>query len=127
MNLEQVGEKCVELIKRQPWFPYRTGWLRDHATYGSMIDSNTYVITFSNEIAKMHPGGKGSEYITYLEEGTKPHDIPKAFGKELPFGIGGRFDGKFHPGSQKHVGFIKEKSVRTIINFITSKYNGELK
>jgi hypothetical protein len=31
--------------------------------------------------------------------GTKPHDIPGAFGYPLPFGIGGRFEGKFHPGT----------------------------
>jgi hypothetical protein len=30
--------------------------------------------------------------------GVVAHDIPRAFGKPLPFGIGGRFEGKFHPG-----------------------------
>jgi hypothetical protein len=32
--------------------------------------------------------------------GTKPHDIPGAFGYPSPFGIGGRFEGKFHPGTK---------------------------
>ena len=127
MNLESLGETCVYLIKKQSWFPYRTGWLRDHATSGTMINENTYAITFSNEIAQFHPNGKGQEYITFLEEGTKPHDIPGAFGRDYPFGIGGKFDGKFHPGSQKHKGFISEKSVGLVIKYITSKYNGELK
>lgn len=128
MYLFQVGEKCVELIKKQSWFPYRSGWLKYHATFGEPENDNTYVITFSNKIAKMNPNSKSkSEYITYLEEGTSPHDIPGAFGRSLPFGIGGRFDGKFHPGSQKHVGFIKNKSVNTIVKYICSRYNGELR
>lgn len=129
MNLEYVGERCVELIKRQKWFPVakHSGWLRDHATFGEMVADDTYCITFSNQIAKKNPNGNGAEYVTYLEEGTQPHDIPNAFGRALPFGIGGRFDGKFHPGSQKHKGFISDKSVNTIIKYICKKYNGELK
>ena len=127
MNLELLGEKCTELIKRASWFPYKSGWLKSNATIGAMVNSNTYCITFSNEIAKMNPNSSGSEYITYLEEGSSPHDIPCAFGREYPFGIGGKFDGKFHPGSNKHKGFIKDKSVSTIVNYIKSKYNGELR
>ena len=124
INLEQIGENCTKLIKGQPWFPYRHGTLRDEATRGFLVNSTTYCIEFSNEIAEAK---SGSPYITYLEEGTKPHDIPCAFGREFPFGIGGRFDGKFHPGSTKHKGFIKDKSVNTIIRYICSKYKGELK
>jgi hypothetical protein len=37
-------------------------------------------------------------YAYYIHEGTKPHDIPNAFGWGPTFGIGGRFDGRFHPG-----------------------------
>lgn len=118
MNLEQLGEDCVEYIKGQPWFPYRHGKLRGEATDGHPVNSNTYVITFDTGIAP---------YIEYLEEGTRPHDIPCAFGREYPFGIGGRFEGKFHPGSIKHKGFIKDKSVNAIISYITSKYGGELR
>lgn len=35
----------------------------------------------------------------YIEWDTRPHDIPNAFGFGIDFGIGGRFDGKFHPGT----------------------------
>lgn len=35
----------------------------------------------------------------WVENPTRPHDIPGAFGYKLPFGIGGRFNGKFHPGT----------------------------
>lgn len=118
MNLEQIGENCLGNIKKANWFPYRTGNLRNHATLGGMITDDTYCITFDGQIAP---------YVSALEEGTKPHDIPCAFGKEFPFGIGGRFDGKFHPGSSKHKGFISDKSVNTIINYIKTKYNGELR
>ena len=40
----------------------------------------------------------GVDYAAYVHEGTAPHDIPNAFGWGETFGIGGRFDGKFHPG-----------------------------
>lgn len=118
MNLEQLGENALELIKRASWFPYASGNLRDTATSGNMITKDTYLITFSSELAP---------YVEALEEGSRPHDIPQAFGRDYPFGLGGRFDGKFHPGSVKNRGFIKDKSVNAIINYIKSKYNGELK
>ena len=117
MNLEQLGENCVELIKRASWFPYASGNLRNTATSGNMITKDTYVITFSGVLAP---------YVEALEEGSRPHDIPCAFGREFPFGIGGRFDGKFHPGSKSHVGFIKDKSVNAIIKYICSKYRGSV-
>lgn len=40
----------------------------------------------------------GVDYAAYVHEGTKPHDIPNAFGWGPTFGIGGKFDGYFHPG-----------------------------
>jgi hypothetical protein len=38
-------------------------------------------------------------YAAAVHEGAEPHDIPNAFGFGPDFGIGGRFDGKFHPGN----------------------------
>jgi hypothetical protein len=35
----------------------------------------------------------------HVEWTTRPHDIPNAFGWGPDFGIGGRFSGKFHPGT----------------------------
>jgi hypothetical protein len=43
--------------------------------------------------------------ISYAQaqiEGAEPHDIPNAFGRGAKFGIGGRFQGKFHPGNAPH-------------------------
>lgn len=116
IDIERVGRTCLKAIKTAPWFPYKSGNLKFNATRGEKLDDNTFVITFDSTIAN---------YIQYLEEGTQPHDIPFAFvgkgnwkwwypykdGVPFLFGMGGRFDGKFHPGSTKHKGFISEKSV----------------
>lgn len=116
-NLEQVGIEVTSLIKRASWFPYKTGNLKFNATQGAMYDSTTFRIHFDGSVAP---------YVQYLEEGTDPHDIPRAFGRPLPFGIGGRFDGKFHPGSKKHKGFISEKSVNAIVDYIASRFDGQV-
>lgn len=117
-KIDQIGKKCLIEIKRQPWFPYKSGNLKFNATSGKMLSNDTYVITFNSEIAP---------YVASLEEGSVPHDIPNAFGKGENFGIGGNYDGKFHPGSTKHKGFISDKSVKAIIKFICKNYKGELK
>ena len=132
MELEKLGETVLGKIKRASWFPYANGKLRDQATSGTLIEPNTYEIKFDSSVAP---------YIPYLEEGTQPHDIPFAFvgkgnwvwwypykdGVPFLFGMGGRFNGKFHPGSEKHKGFISDKSVNTIIDYIKNKYNGVVK
>lgn len=113
--VEQLGIEVTSLIKRASWFPYKSGNLKFNATQGMMYDYTTYRIHFDSTIAP---------YVSYLEEGTGPHNIPGAFGRKLPFGIGGRFDGKFHPGSTKHKGFISNKSVNAIVEYIQTKYDG---
>lgn len=129
MDLYKAGENIVREIKRASWYPYASGNLRDHATKGELVDDNTYCITFDTTVAP---------YITCLEEGTQPHDIPFAFvgkgnwvwwypydnGIPFLFGMGGRFNGKFHPGSLKHKGFISDKSVNAVIDYFVRKYNG---
>lgn len=129
MNLFVDGENIVRNIKRASWFPYASGKVRDEATRGEQLDDNTYCITFDTTVAP---------YITALEEGSQPHDIPFAFvGKgnfvwwypykdNVPFlmGMGGRFNGKFHPGSMIHKGFISDKSVNAVIDYFVKKYNG---
>lgn len=117
VNLEIEGETLLDLIKNASWFPFKSGNLKNNATSGIVLNNDTYLIKFDSSIAP---------YLEALEEGSKPHDIPNAFGKDLPFGIGGRFDGKFHPGSYKHQGFIKNKSIYAIINYFVEKYNGEV-
>lgn len=118
LNLQLMGEQMLSIIKSASWFPYKTGKLKFHATRGWLINSNLYQITFDTTVAP---------YITYLEEGTSPHNIPRAFGHPLPFGTSGRFNGKFHPGSTKHQGFIKDKCVNAIVENIATRYRAEVR
>ena len=115
INVEQIGIEVTALIKRASWFPYKSGNLKFNATQGAMYDDTTFRVHFDSTIAP---------YVSYLEEGTTPHNIPGAFGRKLPFGIGGRFNGKFHPGSTRHQGFIGNKSVNAIVDYIQTKYDG---
>ena len=117
MTIETIGHDCLRVIKNQAWFPFKTGNLKFNATRGELLDNTTYRITFDSIIAP---------YIASLEEGSAPHDIPNAFGKGMDFGIGGRFDGKFHSGSQKHKGFISQKCIKAIVNYICTTVGGEL-
>lgn len=127
MNLRFDGNDVLRTIKGASFFPMKTGHLKYDATSGDMINSTTYLIKFSGEIAP---------YVQYLEEGTKAHDIFNAFGFALgnnpkgiiiseTFGYGGRFNGFFHSGSTKHYHFIQDKVIDTILMYFVSKYNGE--
>ena len=116
-NLEQAGIEVTNLIKRASWFPYKSGTLKFNATQGSMYSDTAFRIHFDSSVAP---------YIEYLEEGTGPHNIPHAFGRKLPFGTRGRFNGKFHPGSDKYKGFISDKCVGAIVEYIASKYEGQV-
>lgn len=113
-NLSMEGNIITTRIKSASWFPYKSGNLKFSATSGRLLDENTFQINFSETVAP---------YVVYLEEGTRPHDIPRAFGRPLPFGIGGRFSGKFHPGSTKHKDFIKDKCIREILKYFQQKYD----
>lgn len=115
LNIAKIGDECTLLIKQASFFPYKTGKLKFQATSGAMYMGNVYRIHFDSTVAP---------YVAALEEGSKPHDIPMAFGRKLPFGIGGRFDGKFHPGSMKHKDFIKRDCVNAIISYICERYGG---
>ena len=133
MDLRYDGNDVLRTIKSAAYFPYKTGHLRDDATSGDMINSNTYLIKFN--------GGslpEGAPYLQFLEEGTDPHDIFNAFGFALgnnpkgiiiseTFGYGGRFNGFFHPGSTKHYHFIQDKVIDTILMYFVVKYNGEVR
>ena len=113
----QFARKCCKIaderIKRRDIIPVDTGYMKNAAIYcaptPSVIGAASYSIKFDASVAP---------YIVYNEEGTRPHDIPRAFGYPLPFGIGGQFDGMFHPGSYKNAGFISNRCVREV--FLTT-------
>ena len=117
-NLEKEGNEIMMLIKNASWFPYKSGKLKFKATSGQMYTNTIYKIHFDSTIAP---------YVEYLEEGTEAHDILPATRKVLKFEVNGKtvFARKVHhPGSTKHKGFIKDKCVETIVNYISSKYDG---
>ena len=118
MNIQTLGEKVLFEIKSAPWFPYKTGNLKFNATSGRMINQNTYLIHFDGTIAP---------YVAALEEGSSPHDIFPKTKSCLAFKVNDKlvFAKKVHhPGSTKHKGFISEKCINTIIDYITTHYEG---
>lgn len=77
----------------------RTGCLQDSIV--KRVEENPasgFVVRIVSDTTPCSPERKS--YSLFVHEGTKPHDIPGAFGYPAPFGIGGRFDGKFHPGGR---------------------------
>ncbi len=80
--------------------PYDTGHLANDATQGQSFGDNDFTITINTTDEKT-----GAPYAVPLNTGSVPHDIPNSFNRGYNYGIGGRFNGKFHPGSLKHVGF----------------------
>ena len=116
-------------IKYDPVLPVDTGWLKRH------IMTSTKELQDKKEI-KIFLSGKKVPYAVYLQEGTAPHDIPHAFGYgsiypdrinkytgQIPFGVGGRFDGFFHPGSMKHKDFIERVLVKNCIDYYKRSYD----
>lgn len=116
-------------IKNDKLLPFKKGNLKNSIT--GEIHYNKQEIVFSI------PGSK-VKYAQFLQEGTRPHDIPHAFGYgsiypgrpnpytgEKPYGKGGRFEGKWHPGSKKHVGFVDYVLVNDCVNYFVENYDVE--
>jgi hypothetical protein len=86
-----------ELRKGSP--KSKSGRLRSSLFGTFNAKPHSLVMTFASHGAL---DNKGRDYFPWVVwEGTPPHDIPGAFGRDLPFGIGGRFNGKFHPGIEE--------------------------
>ncbi len=69
--------------------PVKTGRLKNSLYGVTDIEAASFVMTFADT----------EPYFPWVVfEGTAPHDIPGAFGRPAPFGVGGRFGGLFHPG-----------------------------
>lgn len=107
-------EKRFQIIRKQ--MPYRTGNLAYNAYYKKPNGVGKYDIGIDLSIAP---------YAEYLETGYGPYDIPGAFGRKPPFGIGGRYDGHFHPGSYKHKGFW-EDAMRDFMLGMAGEFNGTI-
>lgn len=130
-------EDCLKLKKqmRKPYqkggcMPFDTGALKRN-TRGTFSRQET-VFTLTIKDNGVIRGGKRVRYLEALENGSPDHDIPNAFGGGPLFGIGGRFNGHFHPGSTKWMGFIGDPNrpnsmVGAAIDYFVTKYDGTLK
>lgn len=120
-NLDpKIDAKNIQaLIRKDNLIPYDTGNLSRN------VKATTRTTKSGIEEVRITLSGAKSKvpYAVYLEEGTSPHDIPNAFGRGERFGIGGRFDGKFHPGSTKHKNFIEYVLVYNCLNYYKLNYD----
>ena len=101
MDKIELSYLILRAIKSASFIPFEKGTLRDRAIY-VVITDNGFDIVFNGNILK---NITGVNYLPFLEEGTKPHLIPNAFGMGITV---------WHPGSTKHKDFIKKKSVNLI-------------
>lgn len=132
-DVKKDALEIKNLIKNSPRLPKDTGNLRNNISVVSR-HSDTY------GLIKISISGEKVPYVEYLEEGTTAHDIPHAFGygtikpdkpnpytHEIPYGVGGRFEGKWHPGSTKHKGFIENVLLITAVEYLEEKYKRNFK
>ena len=78
--------------------PRRTGCLQDSIVKRASTLAGELAITIQSDTTPCSPSR--TSYSLFVHEGTVPHDIPNAFGWGPTAGIGGRFDGKWHPGTK---------------------------
>lgn len=107
--------------------PFDKGHLSRDAYSMRFVGDNTCVLTINCENEQT-----GAPYARALNDGSVPHDIPNSFGYGMEYGIGGRFDGKFHPGSKKHVGFFDDTDNNNSIlgyalNYFARHYKATIK
>jgi hypothetical protein len=87
--------------------PVRTGCLRDSIVKRPIVEEAEGVLSMLVVCDTTPCSPTRSSYALLVHNGTKPHDIPNAFGWGHDFGIGGRFDGRFHPGTKPHPFFTE--------------------
>lgn len=88
----------VQAAARQMIAPHnRTGCLEGSLVKRSETLDGELAIRIQSDTTSC--SASRTSYSLYVHDGTTPHDIPGAFGLPAPFGIGGQFDGKFHPGT----------------------------
>lgn len=128
-EMQNAADIILATIKNDPLLPKDTGYLRDN-----IISEVHY---YKQEVIIQIPGSK-VKYAQYLQNGTGPHDIPHAFGYgskrpsrrnpytgRIPYGKGGRFNGKWHPGSTKHAGFVDYVLLNDTIDYFYTHYDVE--
>lgn len=96
----------VQAGARQILAPHRkTGCLEDSLVKRAETVAGELAIRLVSDTTSCSE--RRESYSLVVHNGSVAHDIPGAFGIPAPFGIGGRFDGKFHPGT-KAVPFLRD-------------------
>lgn len=114
-GIVDLADLVLGRIKNAPWFPYDTGHLKNDSTIVEYFPNgiNGFSIVFD---ANEDPS-YGANYIPFLEYGTNPHFIHFV---NRGFSI-------YHPGSNKHVGFIRVKSYGLALKTIAETLGGTTK
>ena len=133
LNITQDATNIQSAIKNDPRFPYDSE--NNHLHLRDRIFAQVKGYYKAKEI-KVNLNGNKVPYAQFLEEGTAPHDIPHAFGygsiyppkpnpytHQEPYGVGGRFNGKWHPGSTKHKGFIETVVLYNCLSYYLHNYD----
>jgi hypothetical protein len=97
IHMIERGEIVKQAAKAKA--PRRTGCLEE--TILKRVEENAetgFVIRIVSDSSPCSPSRKS--YSLFVHNGADPHDIPGAFGIPAPFGVGGRFSGRFHPGNR---------------------------
>jgi hypothetical protein len=99
---DQLADKVLDILGRhydQSGLKVKSGVLKagvsKRGAYGNIVEKspNRIVVGVSYQAIP---------YAQSIIEGARPHDIPNAFGRGKRFGVGGRFQGMFHPGNAPH-------------------------
>lgn len=128
MDITKDAKIIGNAIKNDPRLPYKKGKLKKSVStkVKSYYKTQEIKISIGNKVP----------YAQFLEEGTTAHDIPHAFGYGSiyeerpnpythvpPYGVGGKFNGKWHPGSTKHKGFIETVGIYNCLSYYVHNYD----
>jgi hypothetical protein len=95
----------VQMAARQQ-APERTGCLRSSIVKRYEDQPDGLAVRIVADTTPCSP--RRTSYALFIHEGTRPHNIPNAFGYGSTFGIGGRFDELFHPGHPQPNRFLSD-------------------
>lgn len=110
INVDAAGEACARIARAGGQAmhehtvrntPVGDGKRRPPGTLRESIERGPVVrtLTITGHSAYSVKVSTDDPIAPYVEWNTRPHNIPGAFGRPYPFGIGGRFKGLFHPGT----------------------------
>lgn len=121
-------------IKINDKFPFKTGALKSQ-THIENINNGYRIVVPETPIGPQNPRNK--PYTRFLDSGTTRHAIPNSFGKGYEFGAveekpvhshfrkfvpeKKKYVYVFHPGSTKHMNFIKNIVLKSALDYYRAK------